>query len=218
MPTAANIKRTAAKTPIRPGTRTRKSAEERRDEIVTVALEHFALAGYNGASTEAIARDAGISQPYLFRLFGTKRDLFLACYDRAHERITSTFEDAARGQPRDGRLEAMGKAYVGLLADQNALRFQMQAYAACADSAIRAHVRECYGESVRLVERLSGAPPHEVWQFFSHGMLLNVIASLDLETIAGDQDWAARWCAPSELIRRARAQQAEPTRSRKDRS
>jgi AcrR family transcriptional regulator len=185
--------------------RSRKSAQERREEIVTVALERFALAGYNGASTEGIARDAGISQPYLFRLFGTKRELFLACYDRAHRRITSTFEDAARGVPRERRLEAMGRAYVGLLGDQNALRFQMQAYAACADSAIRAQVRECYGETVRLVERLSGAPPHEVWQFFSHGMLLNVIASLDLETIAGEQDWAARWCAPIEMIRMVRS-------------
>ena len=65
-------------------TKTRKSAEERREEIVSAAFEHFAQSGYNGASTDAIARDAGISQPYLFRLFRTKRELFLACVDRAH--------------------------------------------------------------------------------------------------------------------------------------
>ena len=62
-------------------TRTRKSAEERREEIVAIAIEQFALNGYKGTSTEAIAREAGISQPYLFRLFKTKRDLFLACFE-----------------------------------------------------------------------------------------------------------------------------------------
>jgi AcrR family transcriptional regulator len=186
-------------------TRTRKSAEERREEIVAVAFEHFAKSGYNGASTDAIARDTGISQPYLFRLFGTKRDLFLACADRSHERIRSTFERAATGLPQEERLPAMGHAYAGLLADRVALLFQMQMYAACADPIIQARVRENYGALVERVTELSEAAPHEVWQFFSFGMLLNVMASLDLQAIADEVDWAKVWCAPAELMAAARA-------------
>jgi AcrR family transcriptional regulator len=186
-------------------TKTRKSAEARREEIVAVAFEHFAQSGYNGASTDAIARDAGISQPYLFRLFRTKRDLFLACQERSHQRIRATFERAAEGVPHDERLRAMGHAYAGLLDDRVRLLFQMQSYAACSDPVIQARVRECYGDLVGLVTELSGAAPHEVWQFFSFGMLMNVMASLDLQAIADEEEWAKLWCAPGELMAAARA-------------
>src|SRR5688572_28592305 len=107
-------------------TRTRKSAEERREEIVALAIEQFALGGYRGTSTEAIARQAGISQPYLFRLFKTKRELFLACNELCDRRILETFRNAARGVPRGEVLPAMGKAYVEMLKDRTALLFQMQ--------------------------------------------------------------------------------------------
>jgi AcrR family transcriptional regulator len=188
-----------------PKGRTRKSAEERREEIVAAAFNHFAVSGYNGASTEAIARDAGISQPYLFRLFGTKRELFLACQERSGARIRETFEAAVEGLPQEERLGAMGQAYVGLLGDRQALLFQMQSYAACSDPVIQAQVRDGYSALVARVTELSGAQPHEVWQFFSFGMLLNVIASLDLEAIADESEWAKVWCDPSALMEAARA-------------
>jgi AcrR family transcriptional regulator len=181
----------------------RKSAEERREEIVRIAIEHFALGGYNGTSTEAIARDAGISQPYLFRLFRTKRELFLACSREMHDRIGATFAAAARDVPQEEALHAMGAAYIGLLQDRYTLLFQMQSYAACSDPEIQASVRACYGVLVELVTRLSGAEDHKVWEFFAYGMLLNVIASLDLQAVAGSEAWAAKWAEPLELIRRA---------------
>src|ERR671921_1128743 len=93
-------------------TRTRKSAEERREEIVEIAIRQFALSGYNGTSTEAIAREAGISQPYLFRLFKTKRELFLACADRACAHVADVFRRVAGEVPVQERLERMGRAYV----------------------------------------------------------------------------------------------------------
>jgi AcrR family transcriptional regulator len=188
-----------------PPPRPRKSAEQRRAEIVQIAVEHFALGGYKGTSTETVAREAGISQPYLFRLFKTKRDLFLACHVRQHERLFETFRAAADGTPPGQRLEAMGHAYAALLEDRHALLFQMQSYAACSDPVIQARVRESYGELVKLVTRVSGAEPADVWQFFSYGMLLNVVAALDLHAIAADEPWAGPWCAPAELIRMARA-------------
>ena len=181
----------------------RKSAEQRREEIVHIAIAHFALGGYNGTSTEAVAREAGISQPYLFRLFRTKRELFLACHREMHLRIRGTFERAAADAAPGEALKAMGTAYVGLLEDRQTLLFQMQSYAACSDLSIQASVRACYGQLVETVAGLSGAEPHEVWEFFAHGMLLNVIASLDLPAIAGSEEWAAQWCEPLALIQRA---------------
>ena len=78
----------------------RKSAEVRREEILAVALRHFAEGGFHGTSTEVIAKEAGISQPYLFRLFRTKRELFLACNDRACEKVLDAFSRAAADAPR----------------------------------------------------------------------------------------------------------------------
>jgi AcrR family transcriptional regulator len=160
----------------------RKSADQRREEILTVAMEQFAVGGYHGTSTEAIARDAGISQPYLFRLFRTKRELFLACGDRACEKVLEAFRRAAASAPEGEKLRAMGEAYIDdLLPDRHAILMLMQGYAAAgADAGIREHVRGAYGEVVSEVAELSGAPPEDVWSFFATGMMLNVVAALDL--------------------------------------
>jgi AcrR family transcriptional regulator len=174
--------------------RTRKSAEERREEILGVALRHFAAGGYHGTSTEGIAREAGISQPYLFRLFRTKKELFLACTDRANGKVREVFERAAESAPEGEVLKTLGRAYIEeLLPDRHAVLMQMQGYAATSDPEIQQHVRDRYGRLVADVTQLSGATPEDVWTFFAHGMLLNVVAALDLEAIAGDDAWAASW-------------------------
>lgn len=179
-------------------------APERREQVIAAAIARFAAGGYHGTSTEAIARDVGVSQPYLFRLFKTKRELFIACHDAASARVMTTFEAAAAAAD-DGStpVARMGRAYIDLLADRELLLFQMQSYAACSDPEIQAHVRARYGETVALVERLSGAPPEAVWRFFSNGMLLNVVASLDLDSVAPQPAWAAAWSQPEDLIARA---------------
>ena len=160
----------------------RKSAEVRREEILAVAIRHFAEGGYHGTSTEVIAKEAGISQPYLFRLFRTKRELFLACGDRACEKVIDAFRRAAETSPEGERLHAMGQAYVReLLPDRHAILMLMQSYVAGADPEIRVHVRGKYGEVVNEVAELADVGPEEVWHFFATGMLLNVVAALDLE-------------------------------------
>jgi AcrR family transcriptional regulator len=160
----------------------RKSAEVRREEILAVAMVHFAEGGYHGTSTEAIAREAGISQPYLFRLFRTKRELFLAANDRACGKVIEAFRRAAADASPGEELHAMGCAYMDeLLPDRHAILMMMQGYAASADAEIREHVRQRYGEVVSEVAELSGASPDEVWSFFATGMLLNIVAALDLE-------------------------------------
>src|SRR5919108_1216390 len=135
----------------------RRSAEDRREEIVEIAFRHFADGGYHGTSTEAIAREGGISQPYLFRLFKTKRELFLACLERCYAGVRQVFEEAVGGDTPEERLQSMGKAYSEqLLPDRYALRFQMQAYAVASDPQFQDAVRAGYGELVRKVAALAG--------------------------------------------------------------
>jgi AcrR family transcriptional regulator len=180
---------------------TRQSAAERREGILDAALEEFAEHGYHGASTEAIARRAGISQPYVFRLFGTKQELFKAVAARCFRETLDMFQRAAEGLRGDAALEAMGNAYVDrLLNDRIRLRLQMQAYAACDDPEICAVVREGYGDLVAYAERVSGLGPAVISTFFAQGMLLNVFASMGL-TVGTPEPWAERLLAGCKEIR-----------------
>jgi AcrR family transcriptional regulator len=171
----------------------RKSAEERRDEILEAALVEFGERGLHGASTEEIARRAGISQPYVFRLFGSKKDLFKATAARCLRQTLETFQRAAEGKRGEEALAAMGDAYMQLLADRSRLRAQMQAYAACDDPEICDVVRNGFGDLVAYVERVSGLPPEGVSRFFANGMLLNVLASMDLYDKS--EEWSQRLLA-----------------------
>src|SRR4029079_18047 len=158
----------------------RKSKEVRHEEILDAALQEFAQLGLHGASTEDIARRAGISQPYVFRLFGTKKALFTAVVNRCFRQTQELFARAADGKRGQEALEAMGNAYVERLnSDRTELLAQMQAYAACHDPDIREVVRNGYGDLFPYVERVAGdLPAGAVSQFFATGMLLNVIASM----------------------------------------
>jgi AcrR family transcriptional regulator len=158
----------------------RKTAEERREEILVVAMDEFGEHGLDGTSTDTIARKAGISQPYLFRLFGTKKELYLESVRRCLRETLALFREAAAGKTGEDALDAIGEAYAGLLKDRTRLRGQMQAYADCDDDDVREIVREGFGELVKYAERVSGAPPERVRDFFAMGMLLNVFASMDL--------------------------------------
>jgi AcrR family transcriptional regulator len=166
------------------------TADERREALLDVALKQFADAGYHGTSTEEIAEAAGISQPYLFRLFGTKKGLFIACVRRCFRETLETFQRAAEGLRGPEALDAAGKAYTALLRDRSRLRMQMQAYAATDDPEIRDVVRQGFGDIYTWAERVSGLSAQELSQFFAHGMLLNVVASMDL--LDSDEAWATR--------------------------
>src|SRR6202044_2654755 len=114
-------------------TRQRMPAAERRELVLDAATLEFAEHGMAGTSTEDVARLAGISQPYLFRLFPTKKALFLELVDRCFRRMQDTFTEAAGDLTGDEAMMAMADAYTKLLDDRTLLLLQMQIYAACAD-------------------------------------------------------------------------------------
>ncbi|HZP73100.1 MAG TPA: TetR/AcrR family transcriptional regulator [Gaiellaceae bacterium] len=172
----------------------RKSKEERREEILDVALEAFAERGLHGASTEEIARRAGISQPYVFRLFGTKKELYKTVVARCFRQTLERFQRAAEGKRGEEALQAIGEAYRQLLdSDRTYLRGQMQAYAACDDPEICAVVQAGYGDLVTYVERVSGLDEQTIAEFFAKGMLMNVLSSLELQNPT--EPWAVRLLA-----------------------
>jgi AcrR family transcriptional regulator len=175
-------------------TGTRHTAEERREEVLAAAVEEFARAGYHGASTDAIARGAGISQPYLFRLFGSKKDLYLAAVRRCFRRTLETMQAAAEGLRGEEALEAMGQAYGLLLSeDPSMLQAQLQTYAAALDDPdVRQAVRDGYGDLYAYAERVSGASQKRLARFFANGMLLNVIAAMGFHEEAEPEPWAYR--------------------------
>jgi AcrR family transcriptional regulator len=172
-------------------TRQRMSAEERREMVLEAAVGEFAVRGLAGTSTEDVARRAGISQPYLFRLFPTKKALFLALVDRCFHRVQETFAVAAGDRTGDEALAAMAESYERLLDDRTLLLMQMQAYAACGDPEIRMATRAGYKHLWELVERLTGLPFQQVVDFFAVGMLMNVAAAMDLPAV--DERWTS-WC------------------------
>jgi AcrR family transcriptional regulator len=167
----------------------RKSKEERREEILDAALEVFAEHGLHGASTEEIARRAGISQPYVFRLFGTKKELYLAVVARCFRQTLELMQRSAEGKRGEEALQAIGEAYGALLAsDRVYLRAQMQAYAASEDPDVATVVRNGFGDLVAYVERVSGLEGEQVARFFANGMLMNVLASMR----APEEGWGVR--------------------------
>jgi AcrR family transcriptional regulator len=177
-------------------TTTRSNKEDRRREIIEAATREFAVRGLYGTPVEAIAKRVGVSQPYLFQLFGTKKELFIAAVRRSFERTVATFRAAGAeagdaAQPHDVLMQ-MGLAYARLLDDRSLLLMQMQAYAASEDEEIRAVVREEMLRLVRFVQSASGAGDEAVRDWLAHGMLMNVIAAMDLGHL--DTDWARMMC------------------------
>ena len=168
----------------------RKTAAERREDILESALTEFADHGFEGASTDAIARRVGISQPYLFRLFRTKKELFIATIERCMADELDRFRQASQGLTGAEALSAMGSAYVAMITtDHRRLRGQMQAYAACDDPQIAKVAREGFGRLVEHVEGL-GLTPAEVSGFFAKGMLINVLSSMGLPV--KEHPWSGR--------------------------
>lgn len=163
---------------------TRLTAEERRDEIVAAARSEFAKGGYAGTSTEAIARRVGVSQPYVFQLFGTKKELFLETIRDCFARTGGRFEEVARKAQADGCdsaqvLERMGDAYIDMvLADRDLLRLQLHAYAAASDPEIGALVREEFFHLWHVVAAAADVTLLGLHEWFAQGMLINVIASI----------------------------------------
>lgn len=166
----------------------RQSADQRRAAVLDAATEEFAHGGLDGTSTQTIADRAGISQPYLFRLFPNKKALFIAVVERTYKAIAERFEAAVGNRTGADALHAMGEAYTEMIADRTFLLLSLQGFAACDDADVRDACRRGFRDIWYAIERLSGADPDTVRQFYATGMLCNVVAALELGDVA--ERWA----------------------------
>ena len=166
----------------------RMKSEDRKILILEAAMEEYGRSGMHATSTEVIAERAGVSQPYLFRLFGTKADLIGAAIEHHTAQLRRTFREAAENRgPDQSPLEAMGTAYIGFMHDDvNSLRCQLHTWAAASDPAIKDVAQRTYREIWEDIAALSGATADEVRDFMAHGMLLTIVAALDLTELYGD--------------------------------
>jgi len=181
--------------------RTLSTAEDRREALVESAVRVFAHRGFHGTPTADVAREAGISQAYLFRLFPTKAELYVAAVERCFARTLAKFKEAAAaGGSGEEVLGAMGQAYVELLADRDALLGQLQAHAASVnDPAVRDAVRRNFADLYEFVARASLASDEQIRAWFAQGMLLNVLAAMGAEHV--DEPWARALLGPPPDLR-----------------
>ncbi|MBL8160837.1 MAG: TetR/AcrR family transcriptional regulator [Anaerolineae bacterium] len=169
--------KTAAPTP-------RISAHERRDAVLEAAIVEFARNGLTGSSTEAISARVGISQPYLFKLFGTKRALFLAAYERVMTRIDTALDAAAAAHPDDPH-GAMDEAYRELLKRRDDQLLLLQAYAAAGDDEVRAYVRAREACTYAEVLDAVGGDAAAAREWYARCILQTIGAVLDLPEFIG---------------------------------
>ena len=186
----------ATSTPPPKTARQRVPASERRDALIEAAIHEFALGGLHGTPVDRIARRVGVAQPYVFSLFGSKRELFMAAVGRSFQRVEQLFTKAAAefdpaiALPDATVLKALGHAYVRMLeSDRDQLLLQHQAYAACGDEAVREAVRRDYAHLVAHVQELSGAEAEEIDDFMRYGMWLNVAAAMGVPDLSVGCEW-----------------------------
>ena len=169
--------------------RHRRSAEERRADIIAAAVTEFSEKGFHGGSTVAIAQQVGISQPNLFRLFPTKKTLFITALETVVLRIQRTMIAAGQHHPEDA-LHAMRQAYRSLLADRELMLLLLQGYAASEDPEIRQFMRHASAEVFAQIAQMPGFTMEQARAFFAEGILLAVATAMNLSETASEEIWA----------------------------
>jgi TetR/AcrR family transcriptional regulator len=167
----------------------RKSAEERREDILAAAITEFSEKGFAGGSTVTIAKLIGISQPNLFRLFPTKKALFIS----ALERVTLTIQQKMITlglQHPENPLQAMKFGYRSVLADRKLPLLLLQGYAASEDQEIREAMRRFTAEIFAQIVAIAGISNEQARSFYADGMLLTIATARKLSEISGDEAWA----------------------------
>ncbi|KUN77420.1 TetR family transcriptional regulator [Streptomyces bungoensis] len=167
------------------------TAEERRETVLRTAIGAFAARGYWGTTTTEVAKAAGISQAYVYRLFPSKELLFTAVVEHCFVQVRAALESAAAGAgggSPEAVLEGMGDAYARLISDNDLMLIQLHAQAAAvSEPAVREAVRQGYARLVEYVRGASGGTDEQVQEFFARGMLCHLIVSMGADEV--DAPW-----------------------------
>lgn len=170
-------------------------AHERRELVLEAATRVFGERGYVGATTDGVAREAGVSQPYVVRMFGSKAALFAAVLERSLDRLlemfraaATTFEREREADPGAELAHCIGRGYVELLRDRGILLSLMQAFMLGADPEIGPIARAGWVRVYRCLRDDVGLPPEAVVEVLSSGMLINTLVGVRLAADWDDPD------------------------------
>jgi AcrR family transcriptional regulator len=202
---------------------TRLRAAERRIALVDAAFGVFIARSYRGATTAEIAREAGVSEPILYRHFPSKRALFLACVEHAWVGLRELWERAIAERP-DEPLAAMGRCYLDLKERKLLLaELWIQGVGEASEDeeiaeALRTHLRDVHdfvAATIRAAQKRAGIPPErdaeaEAWIFIAMGLLAtagrrlgNLLTSEDFARIREARlEWMSSSAAPPDSLRR----------------
>ncbi|MEJ3403309.1 TetR/AcrR family transcriptional regulator [Rathayibacter sp. YIM 133350] len=165
----------------------RISAPERREQILQAATLVFGEVGYAAATTDRVAQAAGISQPYVVRMFGSKENLIVEVLERTCDRILETFRSAI-ADTADPRTPAarIGAAYVDLVeTDRGVLLSLMQGFIMGGDPRVGPVARAGIMRIYALLREQGGFTPEAARDFFASGMLINTLVASGLVNALG---------------------------------
>ena len=172
--------------------RTLSTADQRRGTVIDSAMTLFAKTGYYGTTVADVAADAGISPAYVFRLFPTKEELFLAAVRRCYATIENALLEIPAVSPTrssDAVLGEISAMYIRLIADRTLILLQMQAHSVASIPSVGEVVRQGLQTFTELVLERSGAAPTAVQEMVAYSQLCHLIVVAGLHQI--DARWAA---------------------------
>ncbi|WP_061961198.1 TetR/AcrR family transcriptional regulator [Demequina flava] len=168
----------------------RLSADVRREQILAAASVVFGERGYSGGTTDAIARQAGVSQAYVVRMFGGKEKLFRASAERAAQKVVDAFRttiaDFTGDEAPHDRTLALSVAYINLVVDRGILLTLLQLFSLGHDEGLGSLARQCFLRVYRVVREDAGLSPEEANAFFGRGMLTTMLLAMRMPDAAGD--------------------------------
>ena len=170
--------------PVTPLPAPRMAADERRESILAAATAVFGAKSYAGTTTDDVARAAGVSQPYVVRLFGTKQKLFLAVLDRTVGKLLAAFRASMAGDA-ETQPTRMGEAYLGLLSERGLLQSLSAAFLLGGDPEIGPAARAHFADVWRFLRTEAGMGAETAHLFLSQGMLINTLVGLRVGTEYG---------------------------------
>lgn len=167
------------------------TAEERRPLIAAAALRAFARGGYAGTTVAEVAREAGISAAYVFKLFPGKEQLFVAALDACFDQIETSLAAAPAAPPTASPTEilnGLGAAYAELIADRTLLLIQVHAQSVATIPPIGDALRHGLARITQFATEHSGGTDDDVQRFIAYGQLCHLITTAGVAEI--DEPWA----------------------------
>lgn len=172
----------------------RLNADERKAQILRCATLVFARSNYRVAGIAEIAKEAGISEPTVYKYFPSKKQLFLEILKKVGDVTLRQWQETAEGEPDAASLlrEIARTQFEATMSRPELLKVQFQALSETDDEEIRGLLRENFASYVAFITdvvrkgQAQGRIDASVdvgamaWNILAIGFTLNLTSLLDL--------------------------------------